>query len=808
MKRTTTSTEGPNGRPSIARRLVRWFARLLTVAVGGALAVVPITAIMVLIAAQVPAASKAASFGVPTVGALEPLDVRSIVLDRNGNRIATLRSEQNRSPVTIDKVPKTLINAVIDVEDAEFYRHKGFNLRSTIRALFANVEAGGVAQGGSTITQQLVKISLLSSAQKLDRKVREARLAIQIEREFTKDQILERYLNAVYFGQGAYGVQAAAEQYFAKPVGRLDVAESAFLAGMIRNPLGYDPTRDLPRSRARRATVLSRMVVEGHVTVAQAKVLATAPMPRPADRLTKPETYFIEEVKQRLLDDTRLGDTTRDRYNAVFNGGLTIKTTFDPTAQAHAEAAVRDIIPAGVTEFTASLVSVDVDTGAVRAMVGGRGFETDKFNLATQGKRQPGSSWKPFTLIAALESGISPKSSVSGLEPCPIPNPGGLPDPYLPGNAEQASGKVASVLDQLVVSSNCAYARLAYIVGYEKVAKVAKDLGIRTPIDLVPAMALGAEEVRPIDMAGAYATIAAEGKKRTPYLVEEVLDRDGKVVIKADHGGKQVIPTEIARTVISAMQRVVTSGTGTNARLPDRQVAGKTGTTNNYEDAWFVGYTPQVATAVWMGAPEAKISMRNVGGIRVFGGSYPARIWKAYMEKALAGTPSVDFVPTDEKAFAKGECLAVTVEKSLLREVRRGSSSGRAAAAAVSPSGVGGRGFSVAGGPMTVAVNGPSIPKATSRTVPRGRTCADYLGGATKSKTKATKRRVTTASTPDTFVPVQVANPVDGGDLPPRAQQTTPPPVTSVSAGAETPAVQAPATTPPSASPPAEASPG
>ena len=788
--------------------MVRWFARLLTVAVGGGLAVVPITAIMVLIASQVPAASKAASFGVPTVGALEPLDVRSVVLDRNGNRIATLRSEQNRSPVTIDKVPKALINAVLDVEDADFYRHKGFNLRSTIRALFANVEAGGVAQGGSTITQQLVKISLLSSAQKLDRKVREARLAIQIERKYTKDQILERYLNAVYFGQGAYGVQAAAEQYFAKPVERLNVAEAAFLAGMIRNPLGYDPTRNLPRSRARRATVLSRMVVEGHLTAAQAKALALAPMPRPADRLTKPETYFIEEVKQRLLGDTRLGDTTRDRYNAVFNGGLTIKTTFDPTAQAQAEAAVRDTIPAGVTEFTASLVSVDVDTGAVRAMVGGRGFETDKFNLATQGKRQPGSSWKPFTLIAALESGISPKSSVSGLEPCPIPNPGGLPDPYLPGNAEQASGKVASVLDQLVVSSNCAYARLAYIVGYDKVAKVAKDLGIRTPIDLVPAMALGAEEVHPIDMAGAYATIAAEGKKRTPYLVEEVLDRDGKVVIKADHGGKQVIPTEIARAVISAMQRVVTSGTGTNARLPDREVAGKTGTTNNYEDAWFVGYTPQVATAVWMGAPEAKISMRDVGGIRVFGGSYPARIWKAYMEKALAGTPSVDFVAPDEKAFAKGECLAVTVEKSLLREVRRGSSSGASAVAALTPSGVGGRGFSVAGGPMTVAVNGPSIPKATSRIAGKGRTCADYLGGATKPKTKATKRRVSTDSTPDTFVPVQVANPVDVGDLPRRAEHATPPPVTAVSPAAETPATQAPATTPPSASPPAEAPPG
>ena len=775
---------------------MRWLARLVTVVIGGAVAVVPVSAAIFLIASQVPTASKAASFGVPTVGALVPLDVRSVVLDRNGSRIATLRSEQNRSAVAIDKVPKTLINAVIDVEDADFYRHKGFNLRSTIRALFANVEAGGVAQGGSTITQQLVKISLLTSAQKLDRKVREARLSIQIERQYTKDQILERYLNAVYFGQGAYGVQAASEQYFAKPVEQLDVAESAFLAGMIRNPLGYDPTRDLPRSRARRATVLSRMVVEGHLTAAKAKALSSAPMPRPADRLSKPETYFIEDVKQRLLDDTRLGDTARDRYNAVFNGGLTIKTTFDPTAQAYAEAAVRDTIPAGVTEFTASLVSVDVGTGAVRAMVGGRGFDTDKFNLATQGKRQPGSSWKPFTLIAALENGISPKSSVSGLEPCPIPNSGGLPDPYLPGNAEQASGKVASVLDQLVVSSNCAYARLAYIVGYDKVAKVAKDLGITTNIDLVPAMALGAEEVRPIDMAGAYATIASEGKRRTPYLVEEVLDRDGKVIIQADHGGKQVIPTEVARTVIGAMKRVVTGGTGTAAQLPGRDVAGKTGTTNNYEDAWFVGYTPQMATSVWMGAPKGKVSMRNVGGIRVFGGSYPARIWRAYMEKALEGTPAIDFQPPDEKAFAKGECLAVTVERSLLRSGRNSSTRGLG-----SPTGsVGGRGFSVAGAVVDQVVNGPIVPKATSRTATRGRTCADYLGGASSKKAKSTrKRQATRATTQHTFVPVQVANPVDsGGDLPPRAVQTTPPPVVAVTPGADTPA----ATSPPAASPP------
>lgn len=336
---------------------------------------------------------------------------------------------------------------------------------------------------------------------------------------------------------------------------------------------------------------------------------------------------------------------------------------------------------------------------------------------------------------------------------------------------------------------------------------MAKDLGITTTIDLVPAMALGAEEVHPIEMAGAYATIASEGKQRIPYLVEEVLDRDGKVVIKADHGGKQVIPVEVARTVSGAMKRVVTGGTGTAARLPSRDVAGKTGTTNNYEDAWFVGYTPQVATAVWMGAPEGKVPMRNVGGIRVFGGSYPARIWKAYMEKALEGKPSVDFEAADEKAWAKAECLAVTVEKSLLRDTKRKTST-----RGLAPSGTAdaaGRGFGVSIAdqvPIEQVVSGPTVPKATSRTATRGRTCSYYLGGSTRKATTTKKRVRTRTTTEATFVPVQVANPAggpsDNGDLPSRVEQTTPPPVVAV-----TPAAEPAATAPPATSPPATAAP-
>ncbi len=343
-------------------------------------------------------------------------------------------------------------------------------------------------------------------------------------------------------------MQAASERYFAKPVGSLNKGESAFLAGMIRNPTGYDPLKFRDRSRRRRAVVLERMASLKHITQQELEEFKLAPMPRPADRLVKPETYFLEAVKQELLDDKRLGETPKDRYNAVFSGGLKIITTFDPNAQQRAEEAVSSNVPEQ-DKFTAALVSVDVDSGAVRAMVGGRGFETDKYNLATQGKRQPGSSWKPFTLIAALESGISPRSTISGSEPCPIPNPNGKPNPYEPNNSSEGSGGTDSILAQLVRSNNCAFAGLAWIVGYNKVADVARRLGITTNIDLVPAMALGVEEVRPIEMAGAYATIAAEGRLRKAYLVEEVLDREGKTIFQADRSDKQVIDRQRARVL-------------------------------------------------------------------------------------------------------------------------------------------------------------------------------------------------------------------------------------------------------------------
>ena len=647
----------------------RLFGRLLGLAITMATAVFAISACIALMGSGLGRLGSAVEIEAPQRPAFRELKERSVVFDSGGQQIAVFRSEENRRAVPLDRVPKHLINAILDVEDAAFYRHKGINVKSTGRAMLQNLNSGEVEQGGSTITQQLVKIDLLTRAQKLDRKVREARYAIELEKELSKDEILERYLNSVYFGGGAYGVEAAANHYFGVSVSQLTVPQSAFIAGMIRNPTGYDPVRFRDRSRQRRSIVLGRMVAVGHLTADKADTYKAAPMPVPAveDAVTEERsTYFVEQVKQELLDDSRLGDTEGERYQSVFNGGLRIYTTFDPALQQVAEEVVAEAIPEkSRDEFTASLVSVDVRSGAVKAMVAGRGFETDQFNLVTQARRQPGSSWKPFTLIAALEGGNSSQSIISGIEPCPIPNPEGEPDPYLPSNYDGSEGFVGSLTDQLVNSSNCAYARLNYVIGGKKVIDVAKRLGITTTLEDVPAIALGAEEVRPIELVGAYATIARDGTYIKPYFIERVEDSLGNVLWRANVTGRRAISVDVARAATESMREVVRRGTGTKAALGrDRPVAGKTGTAQNYEDAWFVGYTAQIATAVWMGSPTGKTPMRNVGGIAVSGGSYPAEIWHDYMAVAVDTLPVIEFAKPRDDAFGTGKCLQVERPKN------------------------------------------------------------------------------------------------------------------------------------------------
>ena len=596
---------------------------------------------------------------------LNPLSQRSVVLAADGSLLAVLHREENRASVPLEQVPQVVVDAVLAIEDRQFYDHGGMNLRATGRALATNVSAGDVLQGGSTITQQLVKNALLTPKQDLRRKLEEAVLAIRLEDQMTKDQILERYLNTVYFGNGAYGVQAAAEMYFGVDAEDLDQGQAALLAGLIRNPIGYDPFTAPELAQERRDLVVDRLVAEGLADEEAAASIREAPVPterRNLDLLPKPEDYFVEEVTQRLLDDPRLGETPNERYSSLFRGGLTIKTTLDPRLQTIAEQAVAEIVPEGQDEFTASVVSVEPGTGAVRALVGGRGFETDKYNIATQGVgQQPGSSFKPFVLAAAFEQGISPRATIDGRGPCQFDNPGGFPDPYEVENFEGSAGGVLDLTSATRSSVNCAYVRLGKIVGLDKVVETAARLGITTALEPDLSLPLGSREVLPIDMAGAYAAFAADGMHHQPYLVEEVVDQQGEILMSGATEGVQAISPSTAHQVTGVLEGVVSGGTATRARFADRRpAAGKTGTTSAYSDAWFVGYVPQLATAVWMGSPEGNLEMTNVGGVRVTGGSYPARIWQAFMGPALEGQEAMDF-PAPPPAGA-GEYLRLPNE--------------------------------------------------------------------------------------------------------------------------------------------------
>ena len=614
------------------RRLIRF----VVVVLAGALLVISSLA---LLAPQVDTLLDANQVGRADAIDLEPLAQRSVVLAADGSLLTYLLVEENRVSVPLEEVSPTFVDTLLAIEDRRFYEHDGINVRATARALLENVEAGGVEQGGSTITQQLVKNALVGSEQSLERKVEEAVLARRLEDQMTKDEILERYLNTVYLGNSTYGVQAAAELYFGVSAKDLDVAQSALLVGLIQNPEDRNPFRYPEAARSRRDAVVERLLTIGEIDEPVARYITATPLPTEGFAIpSRPKDYFVEEVKERLLQDDRLGATQTERYNALYRGGLTIRTTVEPRLQRLADEAVSTVLPDTGGQFTASIVSIDPRSGAVRAMVGGPGFSNAQYNIATQGiGRQAGSSFKPFVLASILEQGNTVEDTVDGSGPCSFPNPAGQPDPYPVSNFERARGGVGDLRAQTLRSSNCAYVRLGIIAGIDRVIETAKRLGItRQDLAVQLSAPLGTNEVRPIDMASAYGTFANDGVHFAPYYVEEVTDRDGNVLLEGPTTGEQVLDPGVARTVTSVLADNVRSGTGTRAAFPDgRQAAGKTGTTQDSADAWFVGYTPELSTAVWMGSPVDRTPMTNVGGIRVTGGTYPARMWQAYMGPAL-----------------------------------------------------------------------------------------------------------------------------------------------------------------------------
>jgi len=559
----------------------------------------------------------------------------SQIYDINGNEIANIHATENRMPVKIAQIPKDLQNAFIAVEDARFYEHAGIDPRGILRALWANISGGEVSEGGSTITQQLAKNAYLTPERTIKRKIQEMFLALQLEREYTKQEILEFYLNQIYFGQGAYGVEAAAKTYFGKDVSALTLNECAMLAGIPKSPNYYSPFNNLEAARARRATVLEQMAKYHYISDSEASRLKKEDLKlaRPQAGGVTEAAYFIDYVVQGLID--------KYGADAVYKSGLKIYTTIDMDMQRAAEAAMK-MLPTfetdknGLAQPQGALVAIDPHTGQIKAMVGGRG--TDQFNRATMAERQPGSAFKPFVFAAALENRFTPNTII---EDSPI-----MVGDWEPMNYNRNfNGKVTLryVAEQ---SLNVPTVKIAQKIGMDKPIYYAQEMGVSTFVldgptnDRGLATSLGGltRGVTPLELTSAYGTFANQGIHVEPTAIIKVLDRNGKVLEQAKPKQKNVISEASANDLTSMLQGVIARGTGTGAAI-DRPAAGKTGTTSDYCDAWFVGYTTDLVAGVWIGCDDNS----DLDGMT--GGNLPASVWQAFMEKATANMPVRQFEP-------------------------------------------------------------------------------------------------------------------------------------------------------------------
>lgn len=606
--------------------------------------------------------SGAGSYNEGTQIALPDLLQGSVITDMNGQPSGSLVGSENRVIIPLSQVSTQMQQAVLAVEDSDFYVHRGVSAKSVLRAVRANSAAGGVSQGGSTITQQLVKLSLVGNEQSMKRKVKEASLALQLEQQFCrdrprrdcKDEILERYLNTVYLGRGAYGVEAAAQMYFGKSAAELDWGDAAVLTSLIRNPTGYDPIRFPEVAARRRQVVLGRMADVGAITAQEAALLAETPLPTEivkgsSSATAQDLTYFERKVRDELLRAEWLAPTEALRRERIFNGGLVITSTLDPRAQMLAEAAsASNPIKKANPETVAAVAVVEPSSGSVRAVVGqtdlpGQGL----VEIATpQVGRSPGSSFKAFTLLAALEAGYSIRDSIlAAPAPQKLYKGWGIKDSTWPSGCKGGTIELAKATAS---SNNCAFARLQAAVGGEKVVDVARRLGIDTLTDEsaeYPSLTLGGTTVRPLEMAAAYAAIANDGIYNPAHFVTKVTDQAGAVLFEYVPATEQAISVDVARQATAALQGVVTGGTYKGGSLPNRQpAAGKTGTNEaaggENTDVWFVGFTPQISTAVWIGNPAGQTEMK---GGRVQGGTVAGKVWHTFMAPYLEGTTVQQF---------------------------------------------------------------------------------------------------------------------------------------------------------------------
>ncbi len=577
------------------------------------------------------------------------MDARSKIYSADGKLLALLHGEENREPVPLDRVPLYVRQAVIAIEDKRFYSHDGVDMTALTRALVANTASRGIEQGGGTITMQLARnVYLHDRSRTLTRKWEEIIVARRLESRMSKDQILSDYLNTVYFGRGAYGIQAAAEAFFHTTASKLSLAQGALLAGVIRAPERLDPERHQAQALARRAQVLRsmralNMIDDAQMTQAEGDPirLAKRSMSNGIVMTSNVGAAFVEYIKQQLLEDPRLGTTPSERARRVFGGGLRITTTLDLRAQRAAEKAIADVLDRK-GDPSAAVASIEPQTGAIRAMAGA--ITAQGFNLAAQGRRQPGSAFKTFTLVAAIEKGISLYKGYSARVPRVIKLDNGTD--WVVHNYEGAPGGYMSILEATRYSVNTVYAQIVMDVGASKVVDVAQRMGINSHLDAYPSIALGALTigVSPLEMSSAYATLANGGTAYRPYAISKVADRRGNVLWTGEPDGTRALEPEVANKATAVLEQVVQRGTGRRAQEIGRPAAAKTGTTNDYKDSWFVGFTPQLSTAVWIGYPERLKPLRNIHGLpRVFGGSLPAEIWTRTMRAALEGQPVLSF---------------------------------------------------------------------------------------------------------------------------------------------------------------------
>ncbi len=588
----------------------------------------------------------------------------SRIYDEKGRLITTVHAEENRIPVSIDQVPQHLQNAFVAAEDVRFYDHHGIDPRGILRAVFSNVVSGNATgQGGSTITQQLARNAFLTQEQTLKRKLLEVVLAFEIENKYTKKQILEMYMNQIYFGQGCYGIETASHVYFGKDVKDLTLPQCAMLAGLPNSPNYYSPFRSLEAAKYRQAIVLDQMAKYGYITEAEATQAKAADVglanPEAAKSTGSTASYFINYVIQ----------TISDKYDsdAIYKEGLQVYTTLNLDMQKEAEKVMAANLPEGnkdangLTQPQGALITVEVGTGHVKAMVGGRG--EDHFNRATQMVRQPGSAFKPFVYLTAFENKFSPYDTVNNETKT---YPGG----WTPKNYGGTSGGKVTLEEALVHSMNIPTIDLADQVGMSKVLETATACGISTLVkdDNNLAASIGGltNGVSMIDMAKAYSVFANNGKLVEPSVILKVVDRNGNVL--EDNStvapGKQVVDETSVQRLTCILEEVISRGTGGNAMI-GRPMAGKTGTTDDEHDAWFVGYTPEMVTAVWIGDDTSS----NAG---YTGGTVPAAIWREFMSAALADYKYKAFDIPDsvraEMARAKAEQAKKEAEEKAKKE--------------------------------------------------------------------------------------------------------------------------------------------